>query len=91
MIITTAGGQSTDEHGNQTVVTYLCLDGKPMPIADGYATIKSTYDARGNVIRLATRESMPNRSHTRMVPTAGRQILRRARQPDHEDLSRFER
>jgi hypothetical protein len=40
-----------DEHGNQTVMTYIGLDGKPMPIADGYATMKSTYDARDNPIR----------------------------------------
>jgi hypothetical protein len=41
-----------DEHGNQTVVTYLGLDGKPMPIADGYATMKSAYDAHGKMIRM---------------------------------------
>ena len=28
------------------------MDEKPMRIADGYATMKSTYDARGNLIRL---------------------------------------
>ena len=27
-----------DEHGNQTVMTYLGKDGKPMSVADGYAT-----------------------------------------------------
>ncbi len=37
-----------DEHGNQTVVTYLGLDRKPMLIAEGYATFKSRYDSRGN-------------------------------------------
>jgi hypothetical protein len=41
-----------DEHGNQTIETYLGLDGKPMPIADGYATIKWAYDAHGKMIRL---------------------------------------
>ena len=41
-----------DEQGNQTVETYLGLDGKPMPLADGYATVKWTYDARGNRTRL---------------------------------------
>jgi hypothetical protein len=40
-----------DDKGNNTVMTYIGLDGKPMPIADGYATMKSTYDARGNVVR----------------------------------------
>jgi eukaryotic-like serine/threonine-protein kinase len=39
-----------DEHGNQTAMTYIGLDGKPMSIADGYATKKSTYDARDNPI-----------------------------------------
>jgi energy-coupling factor transporter ATP-binding protein EcfA2 len=41
-----------DEQGNQTAVTYLDKGGKPMPGADGYATKRSTYDSRGNVIRL---------------------------------------
>src|SRR5882724_8175313 len=41
-----------DEHGNQTVETHLGLDGKPIALADGYATMKSTYDARGNRTRL---------------------------------------
>jgi YD repeat-containing protein len=40
-----------DEQGNQTVVTYLSLDGKPTPSTDGYARVRLTYDARGNVIR----------------------------------------
>jgi eukaryotic-like serine/threonine-protein kinase len=40
-----------DDNGNNTVMTYIGLDGKPMPVADGYATMKSTYDARGNVVR----------------------------------------
>src|SRR5262245_38921335 len=38
-----------DESGNQTVSTYLGLDGKPMPTKDGYATARMTYDARGNM------------------------------------------
>ena len=41
-----------DEHGNQTVETYLGLDGKPIALADGYATVKSAYDARDNRTRL---------------------------------------
>ena len=37
--------------GDRTVLTYLGLDGKPMLIGDNYATMKSTYDAHGNVLR----------------------------------------
>jgi hypothetical protein len=40
-----------DEHGNQTVETHLGLDGKPIALADGYATMKSTFDARGKITR----------------------------------------
>jgi hypothetical protein len=36
-----------DEGGNQIAITYLDVDGKPTLLADGYATVKSTYDARG--------------------------------------------
>ena len=32
-------------------MTLLGLDGKAMPIADGYATLKLSYDAHGNAIR----------------------------------------
>jgi len=39
-----------DEHGNERVMTYLGLDGKPMLIA-GYATLKSSHDSRGNETR----------------------------------------
>ena len=43
-------GQAEDhEQNRQTVVTYLGLEGKPMLIADGYATFKSSYDSRGNM------------------------------------------
>ena len=41
-----------DEHGNETVGTYLGKDGKPTAAADGYATMRSTYDARDNLIRV---------------------------------------
>ena len=37
---------------NQTVITYLGLDGKPTLFLDGYATMKSTYDERGKLIRV---------------------------------------
>jgi phage protein U len=40
-----------DEHGNLIVITYLGKDGKPAPLSDGYAIIRSTYDERGNVTR----------------------------------------
>src|SRR5206468_5266587 len=36
-----------DKQGHQTIITYI----GPTSIADGYATVKSTYDARGNEIR----------------------------------------
>src|SRR5438045_9177564 len=42
-----------DEHGNETVETYLGTDGKPMSIDDGYATVKSTYDSRGKLTRIS--------------------------------------
>ena len=42
-----------DEHGNETVETYLGEDGKPMSIGDGYATLKSTYDSRGKPTRIS--------------------------------------
>ena len=45
------GAEIQDKHGNQTVMTYLGLDGKPMLIADGYATVKWTYDEHGNMIQ----------------------------------------
>jgi hypothetical protein len=38
-----------EEHDNQTMITYLGLDDKPVALDDGYATMKSTYDARGNM------------------------------------------
>jgi phage protein U len=38
-----------DERGKQIAITYLGLDGKPTLLADGYATLKSTYDPRGNM------------------------------------------
>ena len=41
-----------DEHGNDTVLTFLDNDGKPTANADGYATMQSAYDARGNLIRV---------------------------------------
>ena len=41
-----------DEHGNETVGTYLGKDGKPTAAADGYATMRSAYDARDNLIRV---------------------------------------
>jgi uncharacterized protein CbrC (UPF0167 family) len=40
-----------DDHGNQTLETYLGLDQKPASVADGYATIRMAYDARGKLIR----------------------------------------
>ena len=36
-----------DEHGNQTVITYLGKDGKPTFLADGYATLRMAYDRHG--------------------------------------------
>jgi hypothetical protein len=41
-----------DEQGNKTVSTFLGKDGKPMPGADGYATVKLAYDSRGNMTRV---------------------------------------
>ena len=49
-MVATAGRQSTIEQGNQTVITYLGLDGKSMSVADGYATVRMVYDSRGKVI-----------------------------------------
>ena len=67
-----------DEQGNKTVETYLGLDGKPTTIADGYATLKSIYDSRGNVIRRASTALTANRSYPRrMVTTGGRQSTTR--------------
>jgi len=40
------------EQGNQIVSTYLGKDGRPMPGADGYVTLRLAYDSRGNVIRV---------------------------------------
>ena len=40
-----------DEQDQRTVVTYLGLDGKPILVADGYATFKSSYDSHGNKTR----------------------------------------
>ena len=33
-----------DEHGNQTVETYLGRDGKPLFLDDGYARLRMAYD-----------------------------------------------
>lgn len=44
--------QENDELGNQTVITYHGLDGKPTFLPDGYTTIKSTYDEGGKPIRV---------------------------------------
>ena len=41
-----------DEQGNKTVSTCLGKDGKPMPGADGYATVRLAYDSRSNVTRV---------------------------------------
>jgi YD repeat-containing protein len=41
-----------DEQGNKIISTYLGKDGKPMPGADGYATLRMAYDSRGNVTRV---------------------------------------
>ena len=51
-MVTAAGRQSTDEQGNKTVETYLGRDGRPMPCADGYTTLRLAYDSRGNVNRV---------------------------------------
>ena len=40
-----------DKNGNQTVMTDVGKDGKPTLTADGYATVKSTYDAHGKILR----------------------------------------
>ena len=41
-----------DQQGNKIISTYLGKDGKPMPGADGYATLRMAYDSRGDVIRV---------------------------------------
>src|SRR5438270_4866938 len=46
-----------DEHGNETVGTYLGEDGKPTAAADGYATMRSAYDARDNLIRVTFQDA----------------------------------
>ena len=50
-MVATAGRPEYDEQGNQTVITYLGLDGKSMSVADGYATLRMAYDSRGKVIQ----------------------------------------
>src|SRR5204862_2327735 len=40
-----------DEHVIQTLISYLGKYGKPMPIVDGYATVRMTYDGRGKMTR----------------------------------------
>lgn len=39
-----------DEHGNETITTYVGLDDKPL-VHDGLATMERTYDAAGREIR----------------------------------------
>jgi hypothetical protein len=46
-----------DEHGNDTAMAFLDNDGKPMAAADGFATMRSAYDARDNLIRLTFQDS----------------------------------
>ena len=42
-----------DEEGNKTIENYLGTDGKPMIAPEGYATIKMSYDSRGNRVQIA--------------------------------------
>ena len=41
-----------DERGNERVQTFIGLDGKPAPNADGYVAARMGYDPRGNCVRM---------------------------------------